>query len=735
MRFPSYEQALDEAAALSNIEPEYWDIFGRLHVSAPETKKAVLNSLGVNTTTQSDIENAIDARREREWSRLCEPCLVASFEQQPIEVVLNLPEDTAAALAKVRIRREDGAEESHSVSLAEIPVAESGEVAERRFVRKRFRLPTVLPLGYHDLEIACGDQCAVLRLIVTPDRAYVSAGLRTAGVAVSLYGLRSRVNWGCGDFRDLCDLIDWISDETGAGFVALNPLHAIHNRRPYNTSPYLPASIFYQNFIYLDVESVPDFQLSKSARRLWASAEVQQEIEQLRQAEFVEYERVAALKIRFLKLAFRKFLREYRSGASRVVQFREFVAQEGDLLDRYATYSALDEFIHKRNPDVWVWPDWPEQYRDPDSAGTRAFRKRHWRLVLFYEYLQWQVNLQLAAAQRHAREKGMPIGLYHDLALATDRCGSDLWAYREHYVSGCRVGSPPDDFAPKGQDWAFPPPDAERRRESGYQLFIESLRKNMRHGGALRIDHVMRFFRLFWIPDGAEAADGAYVRDYWEDLLRILALESVRHQVIVVGEDLGTVEPRVREALARFGILSYRLFYFERDPAGNFRRARDYPEQALVSSTTHDLPTLAGFWQNEDIEARRRAGVSDEQSYRAQLHQRADDKQKMLDLLMAEGLLPNWRPCAASSIPELTGELHNAVIGFLASTPSRLMVLNQEDLTKETAQQNLPGTTSQYPNWRRKMRFTLEELYERQDARDFVAMFRDWLHRTGRRAG
>jgi 4-alpha-glucanotransferase len=243
---------------------------------------------------------------------------------------------------------------------------------------------------------------------------------------------------------------------------------------------------------------------------------------------------------------------------------------------------------------------------------------------------------------------------------------------------------------------------------------------------------VMRFFRLYWIPDGVEAASGAYVRDEWEDLLRILALESLRHQAIVVGEDLGTVEPRVREALAKFGILSYRLFYFERNPAGDFRAARDYPAQALVSSTTHDLPTLAGFWRSEDIEARHHAGISDDETYRSQLIRRAEDKQKMLDLLFAEGLLPNWRPCAASAIPELTGELHNAVVGFLASTPSMLMVLNQEDLTKETAQQNLPGTTWQYPNWRRKMRFTLEELYDRKEARDFVNMFHDWLRRSGR---
>src|SRR5439155_13269389 len=197
----------------------------------------------------------------------------------------------------------------------------------------------------------------------------------------------------------------------------------------------------------------------------------------------------------------------------------------------------------------------------------------------------------------------LSIGLYHDLALATDRFGSDLWAHRPFYVAGCRVGSPPDDFSPKGQDWAFPPPNSARHREDGYRLFAESIRKNCRHGGALRIDHVMRLFRLFWIPDGGDAVTGAYVRERNEDLVRILALESVRNQVTVVGEDLGTVEPAIRETLARFGILSYRLLYFEKD-GPEFKPFDKYPPQALVSSTTHDLPTLAGFWLGADIVAR-----------------------------------------------------------------------------------------------------------------------------------
>jgi 4-alpha-glucanotransferase len=460
---------------------------------------------------------------------------------------------------------------------------------------------------------------------------------------------------------------------------------------------------------------------------------VVREIEELRASPFVEYERLSALKLRFLKLVFVQFLRERRKGSARAKEFDAFLAREDDLLEKFATYSALDEYLHRQNPDLWLWPDWPAAYQNPGSPETAAFRKKHWRNVMFYQFLQWQIDIQLQRAQQRARGRHQTIGLYHDLALATDRFGSDLWGHRSFYVAGCRVGSPPDDFAPKGQDWGFPPPNVERHREDGYRLFAESIRKNCRHGGALRIDHVMRLFRLYWIPDGCDATQGAYVKERTDEFVRILALESVRNRVVIVGEDLGTVEPEVRETLARFGILSYRLFFFEKTQQNEFRGSEEYPRQALVSSTTHDLPTLAGFWAGADLEVRRAAGMLDEQGFRAQTENRMREKQKMLDVLFRQKLLADPMPRSAAAYPELTGELHNAMVGFLAQTPSQLLAINQEDLTKELAQQNLPGSTWQYPNWGRKMRFTVEQLRSDGEARDFTAMFRGWIERTGRK--
>ena len=734
---PVGRQQLARTAQVCGIETDYWDVWGKQHQSSADTQTAILESLGVDASSPASLEHALEERSWREWLRPLPSTLVLTKDEQPHQIAVSLTAEQTNLPAVIRLRMEDGSSVESHCSLADIEVAQEISLRGRTFVRKRIALPQDLPLGYHQLLIVIGGQATEpTQLIICPQRAYQPPWLdsgRAAGIAISLYGVRSQRNWGCGDTTDLKAFVAWTAGQTGASFVALNPLHAIPNRQPYNTSPYLPNSIFYRNPIYLDLEEIQEFQSSPKPAVLLKSPAVQAEIQALRSAEFVEYERVHRLKMRFLKLLFRAFLHEWAKDTPRARELRQYIQREGDLLHLFAVHSALDESIHKQCPDVWNWRAWPEQYRDPESAATQEFAQKHLRSVLFHKYVQWQLDQQFASAQEEAQRRGLSIGLYHDLALATDRFGADLWAYRSFFISGSRVGSPPDGFSPKGQDWAFPPPNSERHYEDGYRLFTESIRKNLRHGGALRIDHVMRFFHLFWIPDGMEALEGTYVRDRHEDLLRILALESVRNRVLIVGEDLGTVPDEVREALHRFGILTYRLLYFEQDRNGRMRRPEEYPRDALVSATTHDLPALAGFWLGRDIEARRGAGLlPDDATYLQMLADRSHEKQKLLNLLTDLKLLPEWFPRNANDVPDLTGELHNAIVGFLASTPSKLMVLNQEDLLKETEQQNLPGSTSEYPNWRRKMRCTVEELWESPEVQAFTRMFRGWLERTGR---
>ncbi|MCC6540138.1 MAG: 4-alpha-glucanotransferase [Bryobacterales bacterium] len=696
-----------DAASRVGIVPGYWDIQGQWHETDPATRQAIVSAVG--EAPHGPPRTYVLNRARRPWT------------------VATPPPAAGAEAAALVLTLEDGSTRELAFNPADLD--DTGLA---------LALPDDLPLGYHRLHWRGEDGDAFQHLIVCPEQGYfppsLAEGGRRAGVAVSLYGVHTARTWGCGDFTALRGIVDWVVEDTGGDYIALNPLHAIHNRQPYNTSPYLPNSLYYRNLIYLDIDAVEDIARSPEAQTLRADPAVQAEIAALNASEFVEYERVQDLKLRFLRLAFARFRTEdLARGTARGKIFESFVGEEGDLLTDYALYCALDEVLHARHPDWWIWQHWPEALQQPGTPEVRQFARDHAGLILFYKYIQWQLDVQAAAVQAYAKERGMEIGLFHDLPLATDKCGAELWAHRKFYVNGCRVGSPPDAFAPEGQDWSFPPPNREAHRADGYRLFAETIRKSARHGGALRMDHVMRLFRLFWMPDGAGPAQGTYVRDFPEDLLGVLALESVRHQLLIIGEDLGTVEPEQRSALQDHGILSYRLFYFERNGDGSFKRPADYPPQALVSSTTHDLPTLAGFWAGHDIDARRSLGLIADDAGAAAWHaSRRGEKRQMLERLIEQGLLPAGYPLAAADGPELTGEIHNAIIGFLAHTPSMLMTLNHEDLTKELDQQNMPGTTWQYPNWRRKMRYSVEALRTNQQARDFARMFHNWLTATQR---
>ncbi len=578
-------------------------------------------------------------------------------------------------------------------------------------------LDETLPWGYHTLLRPGQPKVPVA---VCPARMWRPEGSgRAAGVAIALYGLRSKRNWGVGDFRDLAQFCQWAATRLGVQFVALNPLHAIHNREPYNASPYLPLSSYFRNFLYLDLEQLAEY--SAPSVRAWADGdEVQAEIRRLRASEYVDYEGCAALKFRFLWRAYQ----EQQSAAS--PDFGRFVTGQGPDLERFCLFCALDQYFRETRPGTWLWTDWPAEYHSPDSPASRAFAIEHASILRFYAWIQWLIEGQLAQVQALARSAGMSIGLYHDLALATDRYGADVWAAPDRFVARCRVGSPPDEFSPEGQDWAFPPPHSGNLAREGFRSFAQAIRRNATPGGALRLDHVMRLFRLFWIPDSYSAREGTYVQEPWRELLGVLALESHRGHFRVIGEDLGTVTDEIRRGLTEAGILGYRLLMFEKE-GGRFRSPQEYPANAVAAVTTHDLATLAGFWLGRDIEARRDAGLlPGEQSYWSQVTDRTLDRQRLLDALHAAGVLPSGFPQDARQVSSLPVAGQRAVLAFLAATPCELFVINQEELTGEEYQQNLPGSTAQYPNWKRKMSVAVDEL----DQLDV-----DWLAELLRRYG
>jgi (1->4)-alpha-D-glucan 1-alpha-D-glucosylmutase len=539
-------------------------------------------------------------------------------------------------------------------------------------------------------------------VVAAPERCWRPAALegegRVWGAALQLYALRSVRNWGVGDFTDLLRVIEW-SAAHGAGIVGLNPLHAMFLHNPAHASPYSPSSRVMLNPLYVDVEAVEDYRESEEARRLVRSEAFQRRLAALRAADLVDYPGVAAAKLEVLERLYAHFrARHLARETVRAQRFRDFQAEGGEWLARHALWEALQARFHAADPKVWGPPVWPAEYRDPEGEAVAKFRAEHAERVEFHEYLQWQAELQLARASARCRSLGLAVGLYLDLAVSVDRAGSDVWGHRESYAAEASIGAPPDDFNMQGQDWGLPPLRPDRLRETRYEMFVHTLRENMANAGAVRIDHALGLLRLYWIPPGGGPETGAYVHYQLYELLGILALESHRNQCLVIGEDLGTVPDEVLEALARYGVLSYKLLWFERDRANRFKPPQEYPREALVAVSTHDLPTLAGWWSGADLKLRAELGLfPDDQARREQEATREEDRGRLREALAAAGL-------QAGDAAERIEAAH----AFVAAAPSRVMMVQLEDAFGVAEQVNIPATTDQHPNWRRKLPVALE---------------------------
>ena len=706
-------EVLARLAGAYGITLEYRDIWGARHDAPEGTLRALLRAMNVAVAGDADSERALAAFEETLRRRSIAPAVVVR-ENEPVVLRINLEAANAVQGLEWRLTQEDGSEHSGKLVQFAAQDEEHATLAEEARVSYKFVLPHQPPLGYHRLTITRGDApIGSTLLIVAPSSCYrpsaLDRGHRLWGPAVQLYGLRSERNWGIGDFTDLDTLAEqWIA--RGASLVAVNPLHALFPHNPEHASPYSPSSRLFLNVLYIDVERIEDFCESAEARSLVASAEFRETLARLRSAKLVDYPGVAALKTRAFALAYRHFRSAHLDAAdTRGARFREFCTAGGEALRRHGLFEALQEEFFRRDPTIYGWQAWPQALRDPASVEVERFAAERLERIEYYQYLQWQASLQLGNVARHLRERGAAIGLYADLAVSIDRAGAEAWGNQDSYAVAASVGAPPDEFNLRGQDWGLPPLIPGRLREAAYAPFIAMLRANMRHAAALRVDHVMGLERLFWIAQGAEPRDGAYVNYPVEDLLGILALESRRHRCLIVGEDLGTVPPDLRTALSRAGVLSTRLLLFEREPSGEFTAPAAYPAQAIVAASSHDLPTLAGWWQGRDLELRQKLGLFPDPPTRdRQIAARAEDRARLLRALEREGLLPEGIGTDPASTSAMTSELALAVHAFLARTPAQLMLVQPEDIVGVCEQANLPATIDSHPNWRRKLSVALE---------------------------
>ncbi|MFH2212580.1 MAG: malto-oligosyltrehalose synthase [Pseudomonadota bacterium] len=711
--------ALAQLAAHCGIATEYHDIWGNHHAISEQTLHALLAAM--HFPAEADPAALLTNMEEQEWRRPLPPVLVLSAGDAPA-VALSLPAAQASKPHRWILTAEDGAPTSGEFLPARLPQLGSRRLGNTNFQRSELGLPPLVTPGYYRLEVEqegreVQDQAA-MTLIVAPQSSYqpeaVQGEGRVWGPTVQLYGLRSRRNWGIGDFGDLRAMVD-LSAEAGGGIIGVNPLHALFPDEPARSSPYSPSSRCFVNILYLDVEAIPEFTECDAARSLVASESFQARLRRLRASEQVAYEEVSAAKREVLAMIYRHFRDHHLANDSdRARAFRLFREEEGEALEHHARFEALQEHFRRENSAVWGWPAWPEEYRHPQAPAVAAFATKHADAVEFFVWLQWLADEQLTTLGQQSWRRGLGVGIYQDLAVGVNPGGSEAWAWQDAFAGGAYVGAPPDEFNHFGQDWGLPPLVPHRLRDAAYAPFITVLRANMRHSGALRIDHVMGLARLFWVPAGMSPKQGAYVAYPLQDLLGIVALESQRNQCMVIGEDLGTVPDGFRPLLATTGVLSYRPFLFERTEDGGFKPPEEYPRQALVAVSTHDLPTLSGFWKGSDLDTRAALQLfSSKDQYGPLVVERAQDRARFLVALEREGLLPAGTSIHPNAVPEITPVLMVAIHAYLARTQAQVLVVQPEDILGIIEQTNLPGSRDdQHPNWQRRLPLDLEDWLE-----------------------
>lgn len=613
-----------------------------------------------------DVEAATEADRRRELAKVAEL-------------------DKAGMVAPTVAVRVDG--RTHTVAGARLLVGEDGSQIEVQDA-----LPVDLPVGWYRLHTSQGQE---ITLVAAPPK--VPAAPQTWGWMLQLYALRSARSWGIGDLGDLHEFLDWTAREHGAGAILLNPLHAPGPTHPVQPSPYTPSSRRFANPLALRIEDLETYRQADPGTRA--------EVDALRVSattERIDHDLVWAAKRDALELLWRSAGRP------------DVLAESSAGLRDWATYCALAERHGGR------WSRWPSHLRDVAGPAVAAARRELAPRVAFHAWVQQQCADQLTGVRRHAHDSGMAVGVLHDLAVGVDADGADAWALADVLATGVSVGAPPDNFTPRGQDWGLPPWRPDRLAATGYAALRDMLRAVLDHADGLRIDHVAGLWRLWWIPPGDTPDRGTYVHYDAETMLAVLALEAHRADAIVVGEDLGTVEPEVTQALADNEMLGCAVSWFTRDqsePGEPLLAPSRWPSRAAASLSTHDLPTAAGFLQGEHVRARADLGLLDD----VPAEQATADRERAewLELLRSEGVLDEAQPDDADII--------TAMHRLLARTSSRLKLISPYDVLGEVRQPNLPGTVDEYPNWRLPLPQTLEELMANSRVADVIKAFRGAL--------
>ncbi|PYG00228.1 4-alpha-glucanotransferase [Georgenia satyanarayanai] len=665
-------EALQRLAAAYGVATDFWDYTGNHRTVPASTIRAVLAALGVVVESEEDVADALVDVELAPWRSVLPPSLVVRRGRGG-QVPVHLPHGSTVA---VHVALEDGGERV----LEQLPVwVDPRDVDGVRTGRATFGVPADLPLGWHEVvAVVEGQEPVRCTLAVTPDVLSVPAAVpeRAWGLMAQLYSVRSRTSWGVGDLADLAELGSFFGDQ-GADFLLINPLHAAEPVGPMTPSPYLPVTRRFHNPLYIRPEDIRECAYLPGPQRAlveWAAEEVRAAA-----ADPSPIDRDAAWSAKRQAL---EVIHKAGRSPARQRQLDAFRAEEGQGLEDFALWCALSE--------KYEGQQWPAELDDVSSPAVYRARVELSDRVDYYVWLQWVADTQLDTAQRAAREAGMAMGIMHDLAVGVHPSGADAWSMGDVLARGIGVGAPPDMYNQQGQNWSQPPMRPDALARSGYAPFRDMLRTVLRHAGALRMDHILGLFRLWWIPDGHGADEGTYVRYDHEAMVGVLLLEAQRVGAVVIGEDLGTVEPWVRDYLASRGVLGTSVLWFEKDGDGGPLRPEEYRELVLATVNTHDLPPTAGYLAEEHVDLRERLGLLTDPVPVVRAEARRE-REKMVARLREYGLLPD-----SPTERQLVEALH----AYVARTPSRFVGVALVDAVGERRAQNQPGTDTEYPNWK-----------------------------------
>ncbi|MCC6932196.1 MAG: 4-alpha-glucanotransferase [Deltaproteobacteria bacterium] len=690
-------------ARLYGVERTHLDLWGNRHNASLEQLKVILAALGF---TEADLQHyqaqAKSFRLERCQKAL--PPVFVDFADKQHKLFFYLPEELWFSTWTIVIKEESGTEHSWSLNKDQVKLVQNICVKGEIFRKVYFLLPENISCGYHELHLTlAADKSFNMELIIAPHECYLpeANGQQKRGIGVQLYSLRSPHNWGFGQFSDLKIIANHVAKEKG-NFVGLNPIHAVSLHNLDYHSPYSPVSRSWLNVLYLDIEQMAEDEQGLDGVKALLGKYAQQK-KVMRDNFLLDYGEVRKLKLAAASELYGRFVEDHIAKHTPLAEdFLAFKKRGGQSLGNYACYEALSENFISQDKELRGWPQWPQEFQDPQSSAVKQFRAQNAQRIDFYCYLQWHGDRQMSDVLKTNTQKNLDIGLYIDLALSSERGGADIWQSKDYYALDASVGCPPDQYAPNGQNWAFPPLMPHRLRAAAYQPFIEVLKQNLKYAGALRIDHAMSFSRLFWIPLGAHASEGLYVRYPLRDLLAILALESQRNKCIIVGEDLGTVPQGFRELMAEHKMLAYKVFFFMRTWDSGFQDLSCYTHLSLVTSTTHDLYTLRGYWEGEDINLTVELGYLAEEKYEEELAARQKEKERLLYFLKDQQTLAE-EVIIEEAIEQFDEAIFKALIAYLQKTSCYLLTVPIEDLVGQIKQVNMPGVTDGYDSWRHRL--------------------------------